>query len=259
MRNLKVTLVQIDLAWQDAAANLARVDGIIRSIEGPTDCIILPEMFTTGFTMEARAHAERMNGTTVARMIEWANAIRADVAGSLIIQENKQYYNRLVWARPGGRIVTYDKRHLFRMAGEQKVYSAGGGNVTIELHGWKLRPFICYDLRFPVWCRNREGEYDVAVFVANWPEQRAQHWKMLLPARAVENQCYVIGVNRTGADGNGTPYSGDSAVIGPAGSVVFEQGRGECVKTIELSYDEIKNYRESFPAWKDADTFTLEK
>ncbi|MBN2159479.1 MAG: amidohydrolase [Spirochaetes bacterium] len=259
MRNLRLTLVQFDTAWQDVAANLARVDGILRSLEGPTDCVILPEMFTTGFTMEARAHAERMDGKTVARLREWADFLGADVAGSLVILDGKRYYNRLVWVKPGGRIVAYDKRHLFRMAGEQKVYSAGGESVTVELHGWKVRPFICYDLRFPAWCRNREREFDAAVFVANWPEQRVEHWKTLLRARAIENQCYVIGVNRTGTDGNGVSHSGDSAVIGPAGGVLFEKGRGEYVGTVELSYDELAKYRDSFPAWKDADTFTLEK
>jgi omega-amidase len=257
MQDLKITMVQASLTWHDAEANLARFDGIIGSLTDKTDLVVLPEMFTTGFTMQARENAEEMSGPTVARLLEWARQTEADVAGSIIIRESGRYYNRLVWARPDGGIVTYDKRHLFRMAGEQEVYSAGDKKILIELKGWKLRPFICYDLRFPVWSRNVNNEYDVAVFAANWPGQRAQHWNALLTARAIENQCYVIGVNRVGMDGNGISYSGGSIAVDFEGKAVLEIKDEECVRTAVLSYDKLEEYRRSFPAWKDADGFTM--
>jgi omega-amidase len=258
MRNLTITLIQAGLAWHDVRKNLDRFDAIIRGIEGATDCVLLPEMFTTGFTMHPEEFAEDMGGPAVERLVRWAELRGADVAGSVIIKEGGRYFNRLVWARPGGDIVTYDKRHLFRMAGEDEVYGAGAGARTIDLHGWKLRPFICYDLRFPVWTRDRGQEYDVAVFVANWPAQRSLHWKTLLRARAIENLCYVAGVNRTGADGNGIAYSGDSAVIDFAGNAILDMKDEEGARTVELSYEALRRYRESFPAWKDADAFTLD-
>ncbi len=258
MRNLRITLVQAGIAWHDAGKNLERFDAVIRGIDGPTDCIILPEMFTTGFTMRPAEIAEEMSGPSVERMRRWADLRGADVAGSLVIREGARFYNRLVWARPGGDIVTYDKRHLFRMAGEDGVYSAGDAVVTVDLGGWKVRPFICYDLRFPVWTRNPGCAYDAAVFVASWPAQRASHWKALLRARAVENQCYVAGVNRVGTDGNGVSYAGDSCVIDCAGNGVIDMGGEEGVRTVELSRAALREYRASFPAWKDADPFRLE-
>jgi predicted amidohydrolase len=250
-------MVQADLAWHDAEANLDRFGAVIGSLDDKPDLVVLPEMFTTGFTMQAREHAEEMSGCTVARLLEWARTIEADVAGSIIVREGGRYYNRLAWARPDGRILTYDKRHLFRMAGEQEVYSAGDRKILIELKGWNLRPFICYDLRFPVWSRNVNNEYDAAVYVANWPAQRAQHWSALLKARAIENQCYVIGVNRVGTDGNGTSYGGGSIAVDFEGKAVLESTNEECARTVSLSYDRLDEYRRSFPAWKDADGFTL--
>ncbi len=257
MRNLRVTLVQADLAWHNAEKNLARFDELLRSVEsGSADLIVLPEMFTTGFTMEPHGLAEEMSGRTVARMLQWARERGADIAGGVIIGEDGKYYNRLVWARPGGDVLTYDKRHLFRMAGEEKVYTAGDKNITVELKGWRIRPFICYDLRFPMWTRNSGKEYDVAVFTANWPAKRSYHWKALLRARAIENQCYVIGLNRIGTDGKGISYTGDSTVIDYAGNILFEKGPEECLHTVELQYEGLIHYRESFPAWMDADPFT---
>jgi len=258
MQDLRVTLVQSGIEWHDPEANLARFGGLIGSLAEATDLVVLPEMFTTGFIMQARDYAEDMAGRTVTRLREWARNIDADIAGSLIVGEGGRYFNRLVWAKPDGRIVTYDKRHLFRMAGEQSVYSAGTGKPVIELRGWKLRPFICYDLRFPVWSRNVKNEYDAAVFVANWPEQRARHWSALLRARAIENQCYVIGVNRVGTDGNGPAYAGGSTVIDYEGKAIFENKDEEGARTVVLLYDLLDEYRSSFPAWKDADGFTLE-
>jgi omega-amidase len=258
MRNLRITLVQAGITWHDAGANLERFDRIIGGIEKSADCVILPEMFTTGFTMKPDGVVEDMEGPAVTRLKEWAERFGTDHAGSVAIRDRGRFYNRLVWARPDGTVITYDKRHLFRMAGEDGVYSAGGGTVTIDHGGWKIRPFICYDLRFPVWTRNRGLEYDAAVFVANWPDSRALHWKTLLRARAIENQCYVIGVNRVGIDGNGVSYSGGSTVIDFAGNVIVDMKGEEGTSTVELSCDELRKYRETFPAWKDADPFILE-
>jgi omega-amidase len=257
MQDLNVTIIQTDLTWHDVGKNCARFDGLIRSLKETTDLVLLPEMFSTGFTMEPAACAEEMDGLAVKRLMEWAREKNADVAGSVAIRDDGRYYNRLVWARPGGSVIACDKRHLFRMAGEERVYTAGGAKAIIELNGWKIRPFICYDLRFPVWSRNKNLEYDIAVYVANWPEKRAAHWKGLLRARAIENQCYVIGVNRIGVDGNGISYCGDSAVIDYAGNTIFEKGNVECAATVGLSFGGLADYRRTFPAWKDADDFTL--
>ncbi len=257
MRDLTVALIQAGIAWHDPGENLSRFDDLMRSMRGPVDLVVLPEMFTTGFTMMPGEVAEGMDGPSVGKMREWARATGADIAGSLAIVEGGGYYNRLVWARPDGRIEFYDKRHLFRMAGEDRVYRPGGGTATVELKGWKLRPFICYDLRFPAWTRNGGLEYDAALFVANWPDKRSHHWKTLLSARAIENQSYVIGVNRIGTDGNGVAYSGNSTVLDFEGNVMVDMGNSECIRTVELSIDDLKEYRESFPAWKDADSITL--
>ncbi len=257
MRDLKVTLVQAELAWHDIGKNLEEFERRIGSIKGDTDLVVLPEMFSTGFTMEPRGFAEAPGGRAQEMMSGWARRLGACVTGSVIAEENGCYFNRLVWARPDGSRITCDKRHLFRMAGEEKIYCGGSGLITEDVGGWSIRPFICYDLRFPVWMRNKNNEYDIAVVVANWPEKRAEHWRTLLRARAIENLCYVIGVNRVGVDGNGHSYSGDSAVIDFAGKVLFEKSGAQCVQTVSLSADALREYRGSFPAWKDADRFTL--
>jgi omega-amidase len=257
MQNLKITLIQTDISWHNKVANIERFNELIKHHGKGSDLIILPEMFTTGFTMKPMEYAENMDGPAVIQMSGWSDEINADIAGSMIIKEEDKFLNRLVWTKPGGKILFYDKRHLFRMAGEEKVYNSGNKNLTVELKGWKLRPFICYDLRFPVWSRNKNLEYDVAVYSANWPEKRSRHWKSLLRARAIENQCYVIGVNRIGIDGGGISYSGDSTVIDFEGNILFEKSHKECVYTIELSFAELQKYRDSFPAWKDADEFSI--
>ncbi len=253
MRDLTITVMQANLRWEDAAANRELFSERIASLKERPDLVALPEMFTTGFTMNAEAVAEEMDGPTVEWMIETARGGGFHLAGSLVIREEGRFYNRLVWACPDGKIIIYDKRHLFRMAGEEQVYSAGSSLLTARVEDWKIRPFICYDLRFPLWCRNRNGDYDAALYVANWPEKRASHWKTLLAARAIENQCYVIGCNRTGFDGNGVTYSGDSSVIDPQGRVIVRETGGEGVLTARLSGDELDAYRKSFPVWMDAD------
>jgi predicted amidohydrolase len=203
--------------------------------------------------MNAQKLAQDMNGESVAWIKKKAEAIKADITGSVIIRENGKYFNRLLWAKPDGALSYYDKRHLFRMTGEEKVYSPGDKNITIELKGWRIRPFICYDLRFPCWTRNFKNAYDLAIFTANWPSKRSYHWKTLLLSRAIENQCYVVGLNRVGEDGNGYYHSGDSSVIDPTGNIIFRKQDEESVYTTSLSYSVLEEYRKSFPAWMDAD------
>ena len=257
MQDLKVTLIQTFLFWENIESNLSLFDEKIDGIRDETDLIVLPEMFTTGFSMNAEKLAQDMGGTSVKWLRGKSRSRQTDITGSMIIRENGKYFNRLLWAKPDGTLSYYDKRHLFRMTGEEKVYSAGDKNITVELKGWRIRPFICYDLRFPCWTRNLNNSYDVAVFIANWPEKRTSHWKTLLPARAIENQCYVIGVNRVGEDGNGYYHSGDSSVIDPAGNIIFRQQDEESVYTASLSYQVLQEYRKSFPVWMDADGCSL--
>ncbi len=253
MQDLTVTLIQTELFWEDIPANLAMLDRKIDGVAEETDVIVLPEMFTTGFTMNAKKLAESMTGAAVSWIAAKAGQKKAHILGSAIIEEDQKYFNRLLWAKPDGEILTYDKKHLFRMAGEHRVFSAGSTRLTVEVNGWKLRPFICYDLRFPVWCRNIDNAYDAAIYIANWPARRAPHWKLLLAARSVENQCYVIGVNRVGEDGNGLPYSGDSSIIDPTGNLLYTKADVSCIYTAKLNYDRVKEYRETFAAWQDAD------
>jgi predicted amidohydrolase len=253
MPHLKVTLVQADLAWEDPAANRARFDDLLAPLAGATDLVVLPEMFTTGFTMAGRALAESMDGASVAWLKNKAAALEAHVAGSLIIEDAGQVYNRLVWATPQGKLSSYDKRHLFRMAGEHEVYSAGTLPLTITVGAWRVRPFICYDLRFPIWTRNIDRGYDALLFVANWPAARAMHWTTLLTARAIENQACVIGVNRVGVDGNDVAYSGDSLALDSQGRILFQAKDREIVHTVTLDREALEDDRRRFPAWRDAD------
>ncbi len=253
MQDLKTTIIQTELVWEDIEANLAGFDDKIDAVKDDTHLIILPEMFTTGFSMNVVSLAQDMTGSAVKWLREKSRQKNVDIVGSIIVREDGKIFNRLIWSKSQGEIFTYDKRHLFRMAGEEKVYSAGHQNITVELQGWKIRPFICYDLRFPVWTRNIENLYDAAIFIANWPARRSWHWKLLLQARAVENQCYVIGVNRVGTDGKGHLYSGDSSVIDPWGNVIFHKQNKAITYTAELSYETLQKSRESFPVWMDAD------
>jgi len=253
MRDIKITLIQTDLVWEDIDANISLFNEKINAIGEKTDLVILPEMFTTGFTLNASKLGQDMDGTSVKWLQEKSITIDADITGSIIVKFGEKYYNRLFWAKPDGELLIYDKRHLFRFAQEEKVYTAGDSHITVELNGWKIRPFICYDLRFPAWTRNIGKQYDLAVFIANWPEKRSSHWKSLLQARSIENQCYVIGVNRVGTDGNGLFYSGDSSIIDPLGKIIFQKHDTECTYTTDLSYHTLKEFRETFPAWMDAD------
>jgi predicted amidohydrolase len=254
---LNVTLIQTDLDWEDIAANLARFEKLIQGIEADTDLIVLPEMFSTGFSMNAGRLAETMQGDGPAWIRATAETLQTDMVGSVMIRDNDRFYNRLLWAKPDGGLLVYDKRHLFRMTGEHDVYTCGDQNVLAELNGWKIRPFICYDLRFPVWTRNQDKRFDLALFIANWPAARSKHWKILLQARAIENQVYVVGVNRIGTDGNGVYHSGDSSVIDPIGTILFQTGHSSCIRTVRLDGGVLQDYRGCFPAWKDGDRFDL--
>lgn len=253
MQDLTVTLLQCELAWENPAANLSFFEESFEQSIQQTDLVVLPEMFTTGFSMNARELAQDMDGTAVTWIRETSARHQVDITGSMIIRDGQRYYNRLIWAKPDGTLQTYDKRHLFRMSGEHEVYSAGNQPILVELKGWNIRPFVCYDLRFPAWTRNVKKQYDLAIFVANWPAPRSMHWKTLLRARAIENQCYVIGVNRVGTDGNGLPYDGNSSIIDPMGTVLYQQKDTPAIHTEKLTFDTLTSYRKSFPAWMDAD------
>jgi omega-amidase len=259
--SLTISLVQTPLHWEDKAANLATFDAALSSLAGRTQVVVLPEMFSTGFSMNAASLAENMDGPTVSWMRDRAAAHRVVITGSLIIHENGQYFNRLIWMLPTGQCGVYDKRHRFAYAGEDNHYTAGSKRFIASVNGWRINLQVCYDLRFPVWARQQfteEGfEYDVLIYVANWPERRATAWKALLQARAVENQCYVVGVNRTGTDGNGIYHSGDSRVIDPLGEILYERAHDTDVFTITLDRSHLDTVREKLPFWKDSDEFQL--
>ncbi|RAU84019.1 amidohydrolase [Pontibacter arcticus] len=255
--DLRITLVQTELHWQDAAANRQLLAEKLAEAAPKTELIILPEMFTTGFSMNASALAEETAGTTLSWMRKQAGTYQAVVTGSIIVQENGHFYNRLLWVRPDGSYDKYDKRHLFRMAREQEVYRAGSERLVVELKGWKVCPMVCYDLRFPVWSRNSGNAYDLLLYVANWPKARSLAWSTLLQARAIENIAYVAGVNRIGTDGNNHAYSGDSAIIHPKGHKLLETSEAAGIHTITLSKKELTEFREVFPAHLDADAFEL--
>lgn len=254
MRDLKIALIQADLVWQDAMANTQRFGEKIAQLPADVQLIVLPEMFPTGFSMDPAHLAQQMTGPTVKWMQTMSKETQADIAGSLIITDNGNYYNRLVWTQPDDTIVYYDKKHLFRYAGEDKAYTPGDSLLLVNCHGWRVRPFICYDLRFPMWTRNLNNAYDAALFVANWPEQRSSHWRALLKARAVENQCYVAGVNRVGVDGTGSAYQGDSCIIDPKGRIIAAQSHAEGSILGFFSASALWDYRKEFPAWMDADS-----
>lgn len=263
MNTLRTTLVQTDLYWQDIDANLAMMEEKIWQIDEDIDLIILPEMFNTGFSMNAEKLAEPMNFKTFKWMNQMAKQKNAAICGSYIIKESTNYYNRLYFIDPEGNFDFYDKRHLFRMGEEHLTYSEGKKRMIREFRGFKIMPLVCYDLRFPVWIKNQydndadELEYDVLVFVANWPAPRTNVWDTLLKARALENQCYSIGVNRTGKDGEGIEYSGNSVVYDYKGLLLNEITNDPSIQTIELNLEELKAFRKKFPVYLDWDKFGL--
>ena len=257
MHDLKISLIQSELFWENQAANLEMFSKKIDSISDQTDLILLPEMFTTGFTMHASANAEKMNGATMQWMKSIAIRKNCVVAGSIIIQDGEKFYNRLIWMRPDWFSI-YDKRHLFRLAGEEEVYTAGKDRLVEKIKGWKIAPLICYDLRFPVWSRRSdEFNYDLLIYVANWPERRNIAWKQLLPARAIENQSYVVGLNRIGNDGNDISHTGDSTLIDFSGNAIASMNSEARVTTLTLSMQNLYDYRKQFAFYDDRDRFKI--
>lgn len=284
MSTLTISTIQTNLIWEEKSANLRLLEQKIAAIEEKTEIVVLPEMFSTGFSMDPGQHAEEMDGET----IQWMQRVSREngiiLTGSVIIKEAGEFFNRLVWMLPNGQYGHYDKRHLFAYAGEDEKYKPGNKRLIASVKGWKINLQVCYDLRFPVWSRNRVfdsaqtdsaqtghtstptnsgtgplpvPEYDVLIYVANWPERRSHAWKTLLCARAIENQCYVIGVNRVGTDGNNIYHSGNSLVIDPLGQVLYHMADEEDIFTIALQKEKLEEVREKFPFWKDGDSFTI--
>jgi len=256
--NLNITAIQCELHWENTEQNLQSIACLLKTVPASSDVVVLPEMFTTGFSMNPELVAVNMDGKEVSMIKQWANDYDKAIVGSLIVKENNNYYNRLLWVNPNGEVFKYDKKHLFTFAKEQETYTAGEDNLIVNYKGWNVACFICYDLRFPVWSRNVNSNYDAAIYVANWPEKREKAWESLLVARAIENQVYVIGVNRVGEDGNGILYSGGSAVLDPLGEYMETSERHQ-KKTlnVSLSAQELNDRRTSFPVGKDADNFKL--
>ena len=270
MSDIHITGIQTNLHWENKKANLKMLEEKISSISQPTEIAVLPEMFSTGFSMQPQKLAETMDGATV----QWMKRIAAEkkiiLTGSVIIKESNRtgddnYFNRLIWMLPNGQLGTYDKRHLFAYGDEDEHYSAGTKRLIASVKGWKINLMVCYDLRFPVWSRqdsqrNEVGnlEYDVLIYVANWPERRNVAWKTLLQARAIENQCYVVGVNRVGDDGNKIYHAGDSMVIDPVGDIIYHKKDEEDIFTVTLQSSHLEKIRERFPFWKNADRFKIE-
>lgn len=252
---LRVALVQAAPAWHDPAANRELFDALIGTIEAPVDLVVLPEMFSTGFTMCSGTMSETMAGDTVAWLRGQAAERGVTITGSVVIEDG-QRFNRQVWMPPDGRESVYDKRHLFRMADEHRHYAPGTETVVVEMGPWRIRLCVCYDLRFPVWLRSR-NDYDVLLCVANWPAARQSAWAALLRARAIENQCYAVGVNRVGVDGNGVVYGGGSAVYDCEGAALAEARDESGILSALLDLGALREYRDRFPAWRDADTFEV--
>ena len=258
MSTLIITGIQSSLHWEDKEANLQMFEEKIFSISQPTEIVVLPEMFSTGFSMQPKKLAEPMDGETVEWMKQIAAKKKIILTGSVIIEADGNFYNRLVWVLPNGQIGYYDKRHLFAYGDEDQHYTPGKKRLIASVKGWKINLLVCYDLRFPVWSRQQgDSEYDVLIYVANWPERRAQAWTSLLRARAIENQSYVIGVNRTGDDGNKIPYTGESMAVNPMGEILYHKNDEEDVFTVTLDRSDLEKTREKFPFWKDADQFTI--
>lgn len=261
MQDLRLTLIQDHLAWENREANLHHFTEVIRSLER-TDIIVLPEMFNSGFTVMPEAVAEPMNGPTITWMKEQSSHTGAALVGTLVVRDGNEFYNRLVWVSPAGSIMVYDKRHLFRMGGEHERFSMGSRRAVINFKGWHILPLICYDLRFPVWSQNRmkdgRHEYDLLLYLANWPASRNFVWKSLLQARALENQCFVAGVNRVGTDGHGINYAGESRILSAKAEIITELNDNKAgILHANLNHQELTSFREKFQVGLDWDTFYI--
>jgi predicted amidohydrolase len=258
MSELRVATIQSRLHWENPEANLAQFTAKLQAISQPVDVIVLPEMFTTGFSMNT-ALAEEPGGPTMQWMHEQAQLKNASICGSMMLRnKHNEVYNRLIWMNPEGTYVAYNKKHLFSIGSEHQHYKPGNEKVIVTCKGFRIQLLVCYDLRFPVWIRRTpQHDYDALLFVANWPERRSEHWQALLKARAIENQSYVIGVNRVGEDGNGITHSGETSVFDPSGRTLYTQSHVEEIAIHTLSLANVTNYRNEFQAWRDADPFTL--
>jgi omega-amidase len=260
MSSLTITIIQSILYWEDKAANLAMFEKKIMGIQEHTEVVLLPEMFSTGFSMKPEKLAEGMDGETMAWMKRISTDKKVILVGSIIINEGGKYFNRLIWMLPSGEFGLYDKRHLFAFAEEDKFYAPGQNRLVASVKGWKINLQVCYDLRFPVWARQNMDQppYDLLVYVANWPERRNHPWKTLLQARAIENQCYVVGVNRVGNDGNGIYHSGESMIVDPLGEILYQKTADEDIFTFALQKEKLEEVRNKFPFLRDADNFNIE-
>ncbi len=257
--SLRISMIQSHIIWEDRDENLGYYGELLRRVKGKTDLAVLPETFTTGFSMNVEKLGDTMDGKTIPTIKEWAKKFKLAVTGSFIAKENDKYYNRGFFITPEGDEYYYDKRHLFCMAGEDKHFSPGTKQLIVPYKGWNICLQVCYDLRFPVWSRNVNNGYDLLIYVANWPEVRKKVWRSLLQARAIENMAFVCGVNRVGIDGKGFIYRGDSLIYTPRGKKMADCGkREEVTRTCMLFKDELDELRTKFPAWKDADTFSIE-
>ena len=273
MSTLDITMVQTAPYWESIDENLLHFTSLLAGCP-KTDVVVLPEMFTTGFSMRSGALAQSMEGSAITWMAETANRLDAHICGSVIIESDGAYWNRLVWMSPSGENRTYDKRHLFRMSNEHDHYSAGNERLSVTLNGFTICPLICYDLRFPAWSRNGKSmatdvhrttdghgstdiNYDLLIYVANWPKARSEHWRTLLRARSIENLCYTVGVNRIGTDGNNTAYQGDSMTVDFRGEILTPLNSKESIVTVSVDLDLLAKYRSKFPAYLDADRFTI--
>lgn len=256
--NLRISMVQSHIIWEDRDENLGYYGELLRRVSGKTDIAVLPETFTTGFSMDVEKLADTMDGPTIPTIKGWAKKYKLAVAGSFIAKEGGEYFNRAFFVTPEGETYLYDKRHLFRMAGEDQHFTAGDKRTIVRYKDWNICLQVCYDLRFPVWSRNVDNEYDLLIYVANWPEARKKVWKTLLQARAMENMAYVCGVNRVGIDGKGFVYRGDSMIFSPKGKKLADAGkREEVTRTCTLTRADLEDLRGKFPAWKDADAFEI--
>lgn len=254
---LNITVVQPDIIWENKQANFSKIEHLLNAHQSKMELVILPEMFSTGFNMQPQLLAEKMDGESVQWMKSMATRHRCLLVGSLIIEENNKYFNRLLWVQPDGKIGHYDKRHLFAFAGEDEHYASGEKRLIASMKGWKINLTICYDLRFPVWLRNKNDAYDVLVVVANWPSKRSLAWKTLLQARAIENQAFVVGVNRVGTDANQHLYIGESSAFDPLGTTLFQLDDHEQVHTITLQKQTLTDIRNQLPFLADADDFVI--
>ena len=258
MDSIRVSIIQTDIVWENKQENLRLLHEKLQSLRGITEIVVLPEMFSTGFSMQSQTLAEPNSGKTISTLKQWASLFQLAICGSYIATDNGQFYNRAFFLTPEGESYFYDKRHLFRMGHETEHFTAGSQRAVISYRGWNILLLVCYDLRFPVWSRNVDNEYDLLIYVANWPVSRRKVWDILLQARALENICYVCGVNRIGIDNNQIPYNGGSVIYSHKGELlahVPDNREGTATAALELAA--LQTFRKKFPAWKDADSFTI--